>query len=189
MKLAIVLVLAALGPLAVGAFSVLPNKARSPPRKGFSLSLSSVDSTDQVDAIVASHPVLQKVYPALLKHIELYGHPNIPLGSPEGKACETLRRVQLPPAVVNLLDGLNFRWESLENAYDTSDFDTLFQRLHDYSARYNTSPPKKYATDPELGAWVTALRRIGPTGVAAEHVQRLEQINFEWQTTQRKCGR
>jgi Helicase associated domain len=140
-------------------------------------------------------PVLEQVYPALLQHVKDYGHPNIPLGSSEGRQCATLRRLRtqekLVASDVALLDGLQFYWHSLEDVYQAQkdDFDDLLQRLQVYAAANDgdVSPPKKYAADPELGAWVTALRRLYPSEVDASHIERLDAIGFQW-TSPRQCG-
>jgi hypothetical protein len=65
--------------------------------------------------------------------------------------------------------------------------------------------PKKYKPDPELGAWVTALRRLGKRDLVMnedsnnnnntntnsllrpEHVEQLNQVGFSW-ISHRQCG-
>jgi hypothetical protein len=59
----------------------------------------------------------------------------------------------------------------------TDRFDDFVQRLISYAAQHDgdVSPPKKYPADPELGAWVTAVRRLHTTGqVKAAHVTTLD---------------
>jgi Helicase associated domain len=156
---------------------------------------SSSNSASVLDGIVS--PVLKQVYPALLQHVQEYGHPNIPLGSVAGKQCKALRRLhtqqKLVESDVALLDELGFYWHSLEDVYELQkdEFDDLLARLADYgSANHgNVSPPKKYAADPELGAWVTALRRLHtvPGAIDANHVSRLNDLHFEW-ISPRQCG-
>ena len=139
--------------------------------------------------ISISSPVLKQVYPAMLKHIENHGNPNIPLGSSEGRMCQTLRRLRtqekLPESDVAILDDLGFVWHSLEDVYKNADFDELYQRLLEYGGDY--SPPKKYPDDPELGAWVTGIRRVGEANVETDHRIRLNEIGFQW-ISPRKCG-
>jgi len=144
--------------------------------------------------LIITSPVLQQVYPEILKYMEQYGHPNIPLGSKEGRSCQVLRRLhiqnKLTPEEVEWLDSLGFAWHSMEDVYKYADFDELFQRLIDYEARHpesNFQIPKKCKEDPELGAWVTGIRRLGPDGVNPEHERRLNSIGFVWKST-RKCG-
>ena len=144
--------------------------------------------------LIISSPVLQKVYPHILEYMDQYGHPNIPLGTPEGRQCQTLRRLhtqkKLSEAEVEWLDSLGFTWHSLEEVYKHADFDELFQRLQAYEAAHpesNFQIPKKCKEDPELGAWVTGIRRLGKDGVNPEHERRLDSIGFAWQST-RKCG-
>jgi len=144
--------------------------------------------------LVISSPVLKQVYPELLKYIEKYGHPNIPLGTKEGRQCVTLRRLHIQNKLtsdeVTWLDSLGFTWHSLEDVYRYANFDELFERLMEYEARHpesNFQVPKKCKEDPELGAWVTGIRRLGRDGVNPEHERRLNSIGFAWEST-RKCG-
>lgn len=138
-------------------------------------------------------PVLRQVYPALVAFKQRFGHVNIPLGSTDGRKCETLRRLQvqgkLSDADVAALDALRFRWHSLEDVYRTVNFSDLYTRLLRYGIDNggNLSVPKKYAPDPELGAWVTGVRRVGRDDVDARHVEMLDEIGFEWESP-RKCG-
>lgn len=175
---------------------------------------NEVTSTTTKDAKKMVSPVLQQVYPALLENIQCYGHANIPLGSAAGRQCATLRRLRIQEKLVESdiahLDELNFTWHSLEDVYQQQkeDFMDLYQRLQQYGAQQadgNVSPPKKYPADPELGAWVTALRRLynknnldenpNPNSHATantecvdpHHVELLNALNFEW-TSPRQCG-
>jgi len=137
-------------------------------------------------------PVLRQVYPALLEHKRQYGNPNIPLGTSEGRQCQTLRRLHIQQKLTDdevlLLENLGFLFHSLEQVYETGDFDDLYQRLLKYLQETgDVSPPKKYPADPELGAWVTGIRRLGPNKVQPEHVDKLNDISFQW-TSNRKCG-
>lgn len=139
-------------------------------------------------------PVLQQVYPKLLEWKQEYGHPNIPLGTPEGRQCATLRRLQIQNKLteeeIEWLDDIGFIFHSLEDVYSFVDFDALFARLMDYEARHpesNFQVPKKCAEDPELGAWVTGLRRLGPSKVDSKHAERLDEVGFVW-VSKRKCG-
>jgi hypothetical protein len=139
---------------------------------------------------------LRQVYPALIQHVQDYGHPNIPLGTSAGRQCETLRRLHIQQKLsvndVGLLDGIQFRWHTLEDVALTADFQELFARLLAYQKDHDgdVSPPKKYPADPELGAWVTGLRRVGSDSdstMNAEHVRALNDIGFLW-SSPRKCG-
>eukprot|EP00980_Cylindrotheca_fusiformis_P014958 scaffold4095_cov117-Cylindrotheca_fusiformis.AAC.15 len=139
-------------------------------------------------------PVLKQVYPKLLDWKEKYGHPNIPLGSSEGRQCQTLRRLhiqqKLTAAEIEWLDSLGFIFHSLEDVYQDVSFEELFGRMMEYEARHpesNFQIPKKCPEDPELGAWVTGIRRLGPDGVDPEHAQKLNEVGFAWVST-RKCG-
>lgn len=146
------------------------------------------------DTIVS--PVLRLVYPDLLQYMEQYGHPNIPLGCEAGRQCATLRRLRvqdkLAESDIALLDSLKFIWHSLEDVYTKQKeyFDDFIQRLQKYQMENDgdISPPKKYQKDPELGAWVTALRRLYTVNeVDAEHVTELNELGFQWNSP-RKCG-
>lgn len=140
-------------------------------------------------------PVLKSLWPHLRANIQTYGHPNIPLGTSAGRQCQTLRRLhaqqKLTASDVALLESLNFTFYNLEDIYASQleQFDELLERLLQYQTECgDLSPPKKYAPDPELGAWVTALRRLRRVdGVQASHVQKLDEIGFLWESP-RKCG-
>jgi hypothetical protein len=147
------------------------------------------------DATIVS-PVLRQLFPELLRYIEQYGHPNIPLGCEAGRQCSTLRRLRsqekLVASDIELLDKFNFTWHSLEDVYihQKEYFSEFIQRLQNYAFNNdgNLSPPKKYKFDPELGAWVTAVRRLYMVNeVDPSHVQVLNEIGFQWESP-RKCG-
>jgi Helicase associated domain len=141
------------------------------------------------------HPVLRQLVPHLRRHQERYGNANIPLGSSSvgGRQCATLRRLRVQGRLRDEHDVRymnehfpTFIWHSLEDVYEQHEFEPLFQRLLSYGDDY--SPPKKYPADPELGAWVTALRRLYRIDrVDPDHAQRLNDIGFAW-TTPRQCG-
>jgi hypothetical protein len=178
--------IAAFLPLLATAFVMQP----LPSTRGTESALFYSDKV--VPSFIAS-PVLQQVYPKMLEYKQKYGHPNIPLGSSEGRQCYTLRRLQIQQKLsdeeVSLLKNLGFRFDSLEDVYYEFDFDDMFDRLLAYEAEnHNTYQiPKKYPNDPELGAWVTGLRRLGNDVVKDEHAQRLNEVSFTWVST-RKCG-
>ena len=139
-------------------------------------------------------PVLQQCYKDMLEYNATYGHPNIPL--PAGRPLVTLRRLytqgKLVPSDVDLLNELQFVWHSLEDVYteNMDRFDDFLQRLILYADQHDgdLSPPKKYAADPELGAWVTGLRRLHAIdAVDPIHVVALEALGFLW-TSPRQCG-
>jgi len=138
-------------------------------------------------------PVLQQVYPDLLANIEEYDHPNIPLGTTAGRKCKTLRRLafqnKLSDMEMDLLTSIGFRFNSLEEVYNEADFDECLARLVEYERINKTGYQiaKKYKEDPELGAWVTMIRRIGRDGMDCERREKLDGIGFAWVST-RKCG-
>jgi Helicase associated domain len=141
------------------------------------------------DSII-QHPVLRNHYDKMMDYKAEYGHPNIPL--PEGKGLDTLRRLQIQNKLseneVKLLECIGFRFHSLEDVYDYADFDDMFTKLLLYRDKAgDVSPPKKYKHDPELGAWVTGIRRRGETNIQKEHLDRLNSIEFQW-TSPRQCG-
>lgn len=145
-----------------------------------------------ISSIIKS-PALREVYPKLVKWKEQYGNPNIPLSTSGGRYCKTLRRLhiqnKLTEEEITLLDELGFQFNSLEDVYFDADFDLLIMRLKKYEEQYANKyqVPKKFPHDPELGAWVTGLRRLGPASVLDEHVQQLNDIQFTW-VSSRKCG-
>jgi hypothetical protein len=169
--------------------------ASTPGDVNVSTNMSTAGSTSAAVTVTSTQdsPVLRQVYPVMLQHVQDYGHPNIPLGIPAGRQCETLRRLhtqqKLSANDVMLLDSIEFRWHSLEDVANTADFQELFARLVQYSVDNGgeVSPPKKYPADPELGAWVTGLRRVGVDDMDAERVRALEEIGFLW-SSPRQCG-
>jgi len=152
----------------------------------------SYSNNDHIPSSITSK-VLEEVYPSLVDWKVRYGHPNVPLGNPGGRQCQTLRRMhiqgRLTDEEVDLLQDLGFRFHSLEDVYREVNFDDLFQRLLAYEEEAKTQyqVPKKYAPDPELGAWVTGLRRLGPNAVEEEHAERLNAVGFSWKSN-RQCG-
>mmetsp|Transcript_25843 Transcript_25843/g.44142 ORF Transcript_25843/g.44142 Transcript_25843/m.44142 type:complete len:277 (-) Transcript_25843:1506-2336(-) len=190
---------AALATLSVAtAFIAEPVQTASPTRRvrsiklGFAASPSDAEKSINVPSFVAS-PVLAQVYPALIAHIKEYGNPNIPLGSTDGKRCKTLRRLhfqnKLTDDEVAHLTELGFRFHSFEDVYYECDFDEMLAKLIDYHEEFDTYQiPKKYDPDPELGAWVTMLRRLHRTEDLPQiEVDKLDALGFEWIST-RKCG-
>lgn len=154
------------------------------------------DNNDDDDIVVPdiiSSVVLRQAYPAMKKHMELFGNPNIPLGSTDGRRCKTIRRLQfegkLKPEEVTLLEDIGFRFNSFEDVYNEADFDEILSKLIAYENEHknNYQIPKKYAPDPELGAWVTMARRLGPNKVESKRRDILNSIGFSW-ISQRKCG-
>jgi len=139
-------------------------------------------------------PVLIKHCGEILEWKDTYGHPNIPLKNDGGKACQVLRKLRVQNKLtddeVEWLEEIGFRFHSLEDVYRFADFDKLLERLLAYEAAHpnnNFQVPKKCPEDPELGAWVTGIRRLGPDGVNPDHERRLTEISFVWKST-RKCG-
>ncbi|KAL3817195.1 hypothetical protein ACHAXA_007738 [Cyclostephanos tholiformis] len=130
---------------------------------------------------------------ALIAHNEKYGNPNIPLGCTDGKRCKTLRRLHfqnmLTEDETNLLTELGFRFHSFEDVYYECDFDEMLFKLSLYNKEFQTYQiPKKYEPDPELGAWVTMLRRLRQKNeLPRVQIDKLDAVGFEWTST-RKCG-
>jgi len=147
---------------------------------------------DNLPSVISS-PVLAAVYPKLLEWKSIYGNPNIPLKTSGGRQCKTLRRLhienKLTDEEISLLNDIGFQFNSLEDVYREADFTEMIKRLiayeKEYSNRYQV--PKKLPSDPELGAWVTGLRRLGPDEVLPEHAQQLNGIQFTW-VSSRQCG-
>lgn len=137
--------------------------------------------------------VLKSIYQDMIQFSRENGNPNIPLGSKEGRQCEQLRRLavqgKLSEQEMELLEKMNFRFYSLEQVYETADFNELYEKLLKYRDENDgdVSPPKKYKKDPELGAWVTGIRRKGKDQLDPEHVKKLDAIQFDW-ISPRGCG-
>jgi len=150
------------------------------------------ESTIAIPSFIVN-PVLAQVYPALIAHNERYGNPNIPLGCTDGKRCKTLRRLHfqnmLTEDETNLLTELGFRFHSFEDVYYECDFDEMLFKLSLYNKEFQTYQiPKKYEPDPELGAWVTMLRRLRQKNeLPRVQIDKLDAVGFEWTST-RKCG-
>ena len=163
------------------------------------LSQSKTDETpqqgDQQTALpTIVSPVLQQCYNDMLDYNTTYGHPNIPL--PAGRPLVTLRRLysqnKLAASDIELLNDLKFTWNSLEDVYteNVDRFSDFLQRLLRYADAHNgdPSPPKKYPADPELGAWVTGLRRLHVVhAVDPAHRATLDALGFQWKSP-RQCG-
>merc|ERR1711937_1001322 len=137
---------------------------------------------------------LRQLFPKLIAWKQQYGNPNIPLGTSDGRQCQLLRRLhiqqKLTPSEVELLEDIGFTFQlSLDDLYYDADFETMFLRLTEYQKLNPDGPPipKKYRPDPELGAWATGLRRLGPDRVKSEHAKALNSIQFQW-TSPRSCG-
>lgn len=180
-------------PSAPVAASSPRTSERRPPRGATGLRFELEDTAGGGGVQFVS-PVLQNLYPALLAWKADYGHPNIPLGTSEGRQCATLRRLHIQKKLteeeVLWLEELGFMFHSLEDVYHDVDFNALFARLMEYEARNpdsNFQVPKKCAEDPELGAWVTGLRRLGPAKVDPAHAEKLDGVGFVW-VSKRKCG-
>ncbi|EJK45699.1 hypothetical protein THAOC_35674, partial [Thalassiosira oceanica] len=66
-------------------------------------------------------PLLLLLYPSLVSHKKEFGNPNIPLGSPDGKRCATVRRLhfqgKLSAEEVDHLQEMGFRFNSFEDVY------------------------------------------------------------------------
>lgn len=128
---------------------------------------------------------LRQIYPAMIEHKAKYGNPNIPLGTTEGRQCNLLRRMQIQGKLtddeVKHLKELGFIFHALEDVYKQLDFDEMVPRLLAAKKEYGSLDiPKKYPQDPELGAYVTGVRRLGKDRVDPEHVVRLDGIAFVW---------
>jgi len=168
----------------------LAPRASSSPSSSDAAASSAVEV--EVPPFVAS-PVLAKVYPALVAHKARHGNPNIPLGSPDGKRCMTLRRLhfqnKLSVEEADHLADLGFRFHSFEDVYYECGFDEMLGKLLAYKAEAGTFQiPKKYEPDPELGAWVTMLRRLKQKGnLPQAQIDQLDAVEFAWIST-RKCG-
>ena len=173
--------------LAKCEYSVSPNDEDDTSNENSS-TISKVD----IPSFIVS-PVLAKVYPAMIAHKEKYGNVNIPLGNTDGKRCKTLRRLhfqnKLTDEETEHLTELGFRFHSFEDVYYENDFNEMLGKLieyHDESKTYQI--PKKYEPDPELGAWVTMLRRLYKIDHLPQiQVDKLNAVKFEWVST-RKCG-
>jgi len=152
---------------------------------------SSSSYNNDLDLIESS--TLRQLYPKLVAWKEEYGNPNIPLNSEGGRQCQLVRRLhiqqKLRPGEIELLENLGFIFLlTLEDLYYEADFDDMYNRISNYQRLHpKDSIPKKYRPDPELGAWATGLRRLGPDNVRPEHVQKLAQINFQWKSSS-PCG-
>lgn len=177
-----------------GRTSFITPTSRSNTRRNYSNDDGSQDADINVEIPSCIQSiVLKQVYPAMVRHMEEFGNPNIPLGSTDGKKCKTLRRMafqkKLTSEEIELLEGMKFRFNSLEDVYEEADFDECLQRLIEYEEEYQTKYqiPKKFKPDPELGAWVTMIRRIGRDNILPERREKLDNINFAWVST-RKCG-
>lgn len=135
---------------------------------------------------------LKQLYPKLIEHKQKYGNPNIPLGNTAGRQCNAIRRMHIQNKLtieeVELLEKMGFLFHNLEDVYEYADFDDMYERLLKYKEEHgDLAVPKKYVHDPELGAWVTGIRRLGKERIDMNHMKQLDSIDFLWIST-RKCG-
>lgn len=141
----------------------------------------------------ADHPLLAETLPYMIDFFKEYGHSNVPLGNVHGKRCSTLRRLHhagsLSPTDHAILTELKFQFEPFTFDPETVDFASLLGRLLEYNdcTGANFQIPKKYAPDPQLGAFVAYIRRLGPDGVDPSWAEALASVKFVWKST-RKCG-
>jgi hypothetical protein len=133
------------------------------------------------------------------------GHADVPLDSASGsglvprglgKWVYTQRKRKadgvLDAAEEAALTSLGFRW-TLDP--DELDPDEMIERLVAYKERAgNTLVPKKYETDPLLGAWVASVRRKsdpllnGGKSVLEEDLrEKLDKVGFSWEP-EKRCG-
>lgn len=124
---------------------------------------------------------------------ERWGHANAPLGNPLGKWVALQRRLRaegkLDPSAKKKLNSFpGFSWESpTEKSWDRFDAGTMISRLQTYISEHgNAQVPKKYVVDPDLGAWVAAVRRANEV-LPAPLKKELDDAGFEW-VSSRKCG-
>jgi hypothetical protein len=155
---------------------------------------TSISTSSSIVPSFIESPVLQELYSDMIQWSDRYGHPNIPLKNPGGKLCLTVRRMhiqnKLLPTEVEWLSSIGFIFHSLEEVYKYAAFDEMLSRLVAYELSHPDSDfqvPKKCPEDPELGAWVTGLRRLGPDGVNPHHERQLNDIGFKW-ISSKQCG-
>jgi len=133
------------------------------------------------------------------------GHADVPLGSASsskeipiglGKWVYAQRKRkadgQLKPEEEAALTALGFRWKLQPEELD---FKEMVERLLAYKAsKGDMLVPKKYETDPLLGAWVAMIRRQadpllngGESALPADIRKQLDEIGFAWEPA-RRCG-
>lgn len=105
-------------------------------RDRVSLFLQS-NETEHISASVpecVQSPTLRHTYSLMIAHKSFYGNPNIPLGNNiGGKNCKKIRQLKKEKKLTNeeidLLEGMGFRWENLDDVYEAADFDDCLKRL------------------------------------------------------------
>uniref|UniRef100_A0A7S1FPT5 Helicase-associated domain-containing protein n=1 Tax=Corethron hystrix TaxID=216773 RepID=A0A7S1FPT5_9STRA len=157
------------------------------------MSSSPHTDIDPLNLPAPDHLMLAQALPYMVDFFEEYGHANIPLGSVDGRRCSTLRRLhhagKLSPTDHHILSNLNFQFDAFTFDPEEIDFFSLLNRLLKYNnfTNANFQIPKKYAPDPQLGAFVAYVRRMGRDGLDPSWVEALESVNFVWKSL-RKCG-
>jgi len=150
-------------------------------------------------------PTFLKRFTQLIEFHGRLGHVDVPLDSassssltPKGLGkwvyAQRKRKIEgkLDPLEEEALDSLGFRWQL---GVDELDWDEMVQRLVDYKAQHgNALVPKKFETDPLLGAWVCACRRKadpllngGKSALSLEQTAALDKVGFAWEP-ERRCG-
>jgi len=133
------------------------------------------------------------------------GHADVPLESASGSELvpkglgkwvysQRKRKAdgKLQAAEEAALTSLGFRWKLDPDEMDVSE---MIERLVAYKGQFgDTLVPKKYESDPLLGAWVAAIRRKadpllngGESILDVELKERLDRVCFSWEPAKR-CG-
>lgn len=166
---------------------------------------TEISKTTALISAMTLKPAFSKRLLELAAFKDRIGHCDVPLGSATssklvpiglGKWVYSQRKRkaegQIKADEEAALTSLEFRWKLDPEELEV---DEMLDRLAAYKAQHgDTLVPKKYETDPLLGAWVAAMRRKadpllngGESTLPSELRERLDKAGFSWEPA-RRCG-
>lgn len=174
-------------------------------RSGTIKERTSAEDTAALSTALGLKGIFSRRLAELADFKDRVGHADVPLGSSSGSTmvptglgkwvyAQRKRKVDgtLKPVEEAALTALGLRWKLDPEELDVNE---MMDRLVAYKAQFgDTLVPKKYETDPLLGAWVAAMRRKndpllngGESALDPELREQLDKAGFSWEPAKR-CG-
>ncbi|MDB8542794.1 Helicase associated domain protein, partial [Turicibacter sanguinis] len=126
-----------------------------------------------------------QMYQQLREFFEINGHSNAPKRCTENKALgywvgtqrKAYKEGSLPEDKIELLNELNFDWNSLETHWNQ-----MYQQLKEFFIENNhCNVPDRYTENKILGTWVINQRKAYKEGMLSEdRIELLNELNFDW---------